>query len=170
MITVLRQAHQAVEDAGREGSPPSMRACWLASGNVTTSAVALGIVHNRLRDWDGDGNHPGYALGLREHAEQVWLFTTAFEVEWTSNSAERAAKAPSATRPWPTQDPLGRWCRIRRYRDSAANHGFTALDAVTTALAGNRGYQPQPAIPAARAENPRSRPPATWPPATLPPA
>jgi hypothetical protein len=26
-------------------------------------AAAYGITHNRLRDWDGDGNHPGYALG-----------------------------------------------------------------------------------------------------------
>jgi hypothetical protein len=27
------------------------------------TAVASGTVHNRLRDWDGGGNHPGYALG-----------------------------------------------------------------------------------------------------------
>jgi hypothetical protein len=31
---------------------------------------------------------------------------------------------------------LARWCRIRSYLDSAANHGLTALDAITRALDG----------------------------------
>jgi hypothetical protein len=30
----------------------------------------------------------------RGHADQVWLFTKVFDVEWTSNSAERAVKGP----------------------------------------------------------------------------
>ena len=106
-------------------------------------AVAFGIIHNRLRDWDGDGNHPGYTLGcwLREHAGQVWLFTTESDVEWTSNSAERAVKGPKRHQAvsgyWHTQATLGRWCRIRSYLDSAANHGLTALGAISNALAGN---------------------------------
>jgi hypothetical protein len=37
---------------------------------------------------------------------------------------------------WHTQQTLGRWCRIRSYLDSAANHGHTALDAISNALAG----------------------------------
>jgi hypothetical protein len=53
-----------------------------------------------------------------------------------------------------TQQTLARWCRIRSYLDSAANHGLTALDAISGALArqtpANPGCQPaSPAIPAA---------------------
>jgi hypothetical protein len=36
------------------------------------------------------------------------------------------------------------WCRIRSYLDSAAVHGLTALDAVTTALNGNPWLPPPP--------------------------
>ena len=79
----------------------------------------------------------------------MWLFTTEFEVEWTSNSAERAVKGPKRHQAvsgyWHTQGTLGRWCRIRSYLDLAANHGLTALDAITSALAG------QPWLPATSA-------------------
>jgi hypothetical protein len=39
---------------------------------------------------------------------------------------------------------LARWCRIRSYLDSAANHGLTVLDAISAALAGEPGL---PAVP-----------------------
>jgi len=160
VITVLREAHQAVEDARSRGQPgpqPALDAALLAGLRERyDTAVAFGIIHNRLRDWDGDGNHPGYTLGcwLREHAGQVWLFTTALQVEWTSNSAERAVKGPKRHQAvsgyWHTQHTLGRWCRIRSYLDSAANHGLTALDAITSALAGNPWLPATPpAIPLA---------------------
>jgi hypothetical protein len=74
VITVLCEAHQAVEDARSSGEPgqqPDLDAALLAGLRERyDTAVAFGIIHNRLRDWDGDGNHPGYALGcwLREHA------------------------------------------------------------------------------------------------------
>jgi transposase len=57
-------------------------------------AVRTGIIFNRLRDWH-EGNHPGYALAawLAGYKEQVLLFTRDFAVDWTSNSAERGAKA-----------------------------------------------------------------------------
>ena len=45
---------------------------------------------------------------------------------------------------WQTLATLARWCRIRSYLDSAANHGLTALDAITCALAGNP-WLPEPA-------------------------
>ena len=35
---------------------------------------------------------------------------------------------------WHTPRTLARWCRIRSYLDSAANHGLIALDAITRAL------------------------------------
>lgn len=178
VITVLREAHQAAGDArsrGQPGQQPALDADLLAGLRKRyDDAVAFGITHNRLRDWDGDGNHPGYVLGcwLREHADQVWLFTAAFEVEWTSNSAERAVKGPKRHQAvsgyWHTQQTLARWCRIRSYLDSAANHGLTALDAITSALAG-KPWLPaaQPAMPAAPEANLRPghvrRPPATLP-------
>ncbi len=48
-------------------------------------------IHNRHRDWDGDGNHPGYTLAvwLRDFADQVWHFTDHLGVDWSSNAAER---------------------------------------------------------------------------------
>jgi transposase len=87
------------------------------------------------------GNHPGYVLGcwLREHQEQVWLFTRE-PVEWTNNVSEQGAKAAKRHQAvsgyWHTQATLARWCRIRSYLDSAVAHGLNALDAVSSALAG----------------------------------
>jgi hypothetical protein len=51
--------------------------------------VSSGAIHNRLRDWDGGGNHPGYALGtwLRDYKEQVFPFTRVFTVSWTNERA-----------------------------------------------------------------------------------
>jgi hypothetical protein len=179
VITVLREAHQAVEDArsrGQPGQQPALDAALLAGLRERyDTAVAFGITHNRLRDWDGDGNHPGYTLGcwLRDHAGQVWLFTTALQVEWTSNSAERAVKGPKRHQAvsgyWHTQATLGRWCRIRSYLDSTANHGLTALDAIASALAG-KPWLPAtpPAIPAAPEVKLRREPAATWPAAMQP--
>ncbi len=179
VIAVLREAHQAVEDARSRGQPgrqPALDAVLLAGLRERyDEAVAFGITCNRLRDWDGDGNHPGYVLGcwLREHADQVWLFTTALQVEWTSNSAERAVKGPKRHQAvsgyWHTQQTLARWCRIRSYLDSAANHSLTALDAIASALAG-KPWLPatQPAIPAAREVRLRPGPAVTRPPAAQP--
>jgi transposase len=152
VITVLCEAHQAVEDTRARGEPALDAALLKDLRERYDDAVSSGIIHNRLRDWDGDGNHPGYVLGcwLREHADQVWLFTTALEVEWTSNSAERAVKGPKRHQAvsgyWHTQHTLGRWCRIRSYLDSAANHGLTTLDAITSALDGRPWL---PAVPVA---------------------
>jgi hypothetical protein len=175
VITILREAHQAVEDARSRGQPALDADLFKGLRNRYDTAVSSGITHNRLRDWDGDGNHPGYSLGcwLRGHADQVWLFTTEFAVEWTSNSAERAVKGPKRHQAvsgyWHTQQTLGRWCRIRSYLDSAANHGRTALDAITSALAGQPWLPAtQPAARVTREIRPRPQPAITWPPATLP--
>jgi hypothetical protein len=148
IIAVLRQAHQAVEDARARGSTALGADLLGKLRQRYDDAVAFGITHNRLRDWDGGGNHPGYALGcwLRDYREQVWLFTRDFAVDWTTNVAERGAKAvkrhQAVSGYWHSLATLARWCRIRSYLDSAANHGLTALDAVSTALAG------QPWLPA----------------------
>ena len=104
-------------------------------------AAQFGITHNRRRDWH-DGNHPGYALGCwpKQYADQVWLFTANLGVDWTNNceQAVKPAKRHQAVFGyWHTPRILGRWCRIRSYLDSAANHDLTALDAITRALAGD---------------------------------
>ena len=74
---------------------------------------SAGIIHNRHRDWDGEGNHPGYALAtwLTTDADQVWLCTRALDSVWTNHTSERGVKPAKRhqavsvtgkpTRPWP---------------------------------------------------------------------
>jgi len=85
VIEILREAHQAVDDALARGDPALDKQLLAKLRERYDEAAAFGITHNRLRDWD-EGNHPGYALGcwLRDYKEQVWLFTTQFTVDWTN--------------------------------------------------------------------------------------
>jgi hypothetical protein len=66
-----------------------------------------------------------------------------------NNVSERGAKAAKRHQAvsgyWHAQHTLARWCRIRSYLDSATAHGITALDAVSTALAGQPWLPPLPA-------------------------
>jgi len=110
IITVLGEAHtkvQATKAAGRTSLDPQVLAGLHARYEA---AVTVGITHNRHRDWH-DGNRPGYTLAtwLTNHADQVWLFTTNFAVDWTSNAAERGIKTrqatPSRLRYWQTPRP-----------------------------------------------------------------
>jgi len=110
VISILREVHQAVEEARARGDTALDPEQLEKLRQRYDEAAAFGITHNRLRDWH-DGNHPGYALGcwLQEYKEQVWLFTREFAVEWTSNSAERAVKGPKRPQPGPGhQDSSGR--------------------------------------------------------------
>ena len=89
IITILREAHLAVEQArarGDTGLDPQMLE---GLRERYDTAVSSGIIRNRLRDWDS-GNHPGYALGtwLRGYKEQVFLFTRDFAVDWTNGSVK----------------------------------------------------------------------------------
>jgi transposase len=151
IITVLREAHQAVEEArAREDTAMDPEQLGKLRQRYD-EATASGITHNRLRDWH-DGNHPGYALGcwLRGYKEQVFLFTRDFTVDWTNNVSERGAKAAKRHQAvsgyWHSLATLARWCRIRSYLDSAASHGLTALDAIRAALEGKPWLPPLPAI------------------------
>jgi hypothetical protein len=141
IIAILREAHQAVEQARARGDTALNPEQLDKLRRRYDEAAAFGIIHNRLRDWH-DGNHPGYALGcwLRGYKEQVFLFTRDFAVDWTNNVSERGAKAAKRHQAvsgyWHTQATLARWCRIRSYLDSAAAHGLTTLEAVGAALAG----------------------------------
>jgi transposase IS66 family protein len=149
VIEILREAHGLVEEARARDGPADAELLAKLRQRYD-EAVAFGIIHNRLRDWD-DGNHPGYVLGcwLRDYAGQVWLFTREPAVDWTNNVSEQGAKAAKRHQAvsgyWHTQATLARWCRIRSYLDSAAACGITALDAITAALAG-KPWLPLPAI------------------------
>jgi len=151
IIAILREAHQAVEDARARGSTALDADLLDKLRQRYDEAAAFGITHNRLRDWDS-GNHPGYALGcwLRGYKEQVFLFTRDFAVDWTTNVAERGAKAAKRHQAisgyWHSLDTLARWCRIRSYLDSAAAHGITPLDAIRAAIKGKPWLPPLPAI------------------------
>ena len=88
IIAILREAHQAVEDARARGSTALGADLLGKLRERYDDAAAFGITHNRLRDWH-EGNHPGYALGcwLRGYKEQVFLFTRDFAVDWTNDLA-----------------------------------------------------------------------------------
>ena len=151
IIAILREAHQAVEDARARGSTALGADLLDKLRQRYDEAAAFGIIHNRLRDWH-EGNHPGYALGcwLRDYKEQVFLFTRDFAVTWTNNVSERGAKAAKRHQAvsgyWHSLATLARWSSIRSYLDSAAAHGLTALDAIRDALAGKPWLPPLPAV------------------------
>jgi hypothetical protein len=88
VISILREAHQAVEEARARGDTALDPEQLGKLRQRYDEAAAFGIIHNRLRDWH-DGNHPGYALGswLRDYKEQVFLFTRDFTVDWTNDLA-----------------------------------------------------------------------------------
>jgi transposase len=151
IITILRDAHQAVEAARARGDTALDQQLLDELRERYDTAVLSGIIHNRLRDWH-DGNHPGYTLGtwLREYREQVFLFTREFAVSWTNNVSERGAKAAKRHQAVSgychSLATLARWCRIRSYLDTAAAHGVTALDAISSAITGKPWLPPLPAI------------------------
>ena len=151
VIAILRDAHRAVEAARARGDTALDRQLLDDLRERYDTALAFGMTHNRLRDWH-DGNHPGYALGawLRDYREQVFLFTRNFAVSWTNNVSERGAKAAKRHQAvsgyWHSLATLGRWCRLRSYLDTAAAHGITALDAISSAIAGKPWLPPLPAI------------------------
>jgi len=152
IIKILGDAWRAVEDARSRGSTGLNPQVLDDLRERYDTAVSFGMIHNRLRDWDGGGNHPGYALAtwLRDYKEQVFLFTRHFGVGFTNNVSERGAKAAKRHQAvsgyWHNLATLARWCRIRSYLDSAAAHGVTALDAIRAAIEGKPWLPPLPAI------------------------
>ena len=147
VIAVLREAHQAVREARARGDTGLDPQLLEKLRERYDEAAASGIIHNRLRHWD-TGNHPGYSLGcwLRDYKEQVFLFTRDFAADWTTNVAERGAKAAKRHQAvsgyWHSLPTLTRWCRIRSYLDSAATHGISALHAIRAAIEGRPWLPP----------------------------
>ncbi len=151
IITILRDAHRAVEQARARGDTVLDQQVLDGLRERYDTATEFGRIHNRLRDWH-DGNHPGYALAcwLQDHKEQVLLFTRDFRAGWTTNVVERGAKAAKRHQAvsgcWHALATLARWCRIRSYLDSARAHGLTAMQAIRDALDGNPWLPPLPAL------------------------
>jgi hypothetical protein len=151
IITILRGAHGAVEDARARGSTALDQQVLDDLRERYDAAVKSGMIHNRCRDWH-DGNHPGYALArwLRDYKEQVFLFTRDLGVDWTNNVSERGAKKAKRRQAvsgyWHSLATLGRWCRLSSYLDSAAAHGTAALDAVRAVIEGKPWLPPLPAV------------------------
>jgi len=149
VTTALTDAHTEVQAARARGEPGLDTDRLAELRQRYDRAVDTGIIHNRHHDWDGDGNHPGYALAcwLRDYADQVWHFTTHLDVDWSSNAAERGVKPAKRHQAvsgyWQTDQTLNRWCLIQSYLTSARNRGLTVLDAITRALAGNP-WLPEP--------------------------
>ena len=145
---VLRDANAAVV-AAVAGGERQLDAELLASLlNRYDSNVAEGITINRNQPWP-KGNHPGYNLAKRLHdkADQVWLFTTRFDVPWTNNASERALKGPKRHQAvsgyWHTHTTLARYCRVHTYLVTTRNHGIGAISAIHAALMG-RPWLPTP--------------------------
>lgn len=149
---VLKEAHTAVEAAKARGERALDPGLLTGLRVRYDAAVEFGITHNRLRDWDGDGNHPGYKLAawLKTYADQVWTFTRHFGVDWTSNAAERGIKPAKRHQAvsgyWQTDKTLDRWCINQSYLISARNHGLSVQEAITLALAGTP-WLPPTALP-----------------------
>lgn len=152
VTTALTDAHTAVQ-AAKADKQNALDPDLLAElRDRYDQAVDSGIVHNRHRDWH-DGNHPGYTLAtwLNSYADQVWHFTSHFNVDWTSNAAERGVKPAKRHQAvsgyWQTHHTLNRWCLINSYLTTTRNHGLTTLDAITRALTG-QPWLPTPATAA----------------------
>jgi transposase len=151
IIDILRDAHEAVEDARARGSTALDQQALDDLLQRYDTAAESGRIHNRLRAWD-KGSHPGYALAiwLRGYKEQVFLFTRDFNVDWVNNVSERGAKKAKRHQAvsgcWQSLATLSRWCRLASYLDSAAAHGTAALDAVRAVIEGKPWLPPLPAI------------------------
>jgi transposase len=64
----------------------------------------------------------------------------------TQRGAKAAKRHQAVSGYWHSLATLGRWCRLRSYLDSAAAHGITALDAISSAITGNPWLPPLPAL------------------------
>jgi hypothetical protein len=148
---VLKEAHTAVEAAKARGDSALDPGLLAGLRGRYDAAAEFGITRNRLRDWDGDGNHPGYKLAawLKAYADQVRAFTRHLSIDWTSNAAERGIKPAKRHQAvsgyWQTDTALDRWCLIQFCLISARNQ--SVQEAVALASCGSP-WLPRIALPA----------------------
>ncbi len=146
----LREAGAAVR-AARAASQAGLDPALLDKlRHSYDQAVTFGISVNLSRPWH-KGNHPGLILArrLKRKADQVWLFTTRFDVPATNNGSENAVRgyklAAKISGCWRTLATLQRHCRIRSYLTTARSHGRHPLAAIRDALTGTCWMPPHPA-------------------------
>ena len=143
----LHQANTAVKTARAAGAAGLDTEHLTALRDAYDQAVAFGISTNLSRRWH-TGNHPGLVLAqrLKRKTDQVWLFTTRFDVPATNNGSEHAIRgykiAAKISGCWRTLATLQRHCRIRSYLTSARNHARPPLDAIRDALTANPWMPP----------------------------
>ena len=152
IITILGQAHRAVEDTRARGSTALDPQVLDALRERYDAAVYSGTGPQPapgLARREPPRIRPGPA-GCRGYKEQVFLFTRDLAVDWTNNVSERGAKAAKRHQAvsgyWHSLATLARWCRIKSYLDSAAAHGTGGLDAIRGAIEGKPWLPPMPAI------------------------
>ena len=145
----LRAASAAVRTARGEHRARLDPALLAGLRHSYDQAVQAGISGNLSRPWH-KGNHPGLILArrLKRKAEQVWLFSTRFDVPPTNNGSENAIRgyklAAKISGCWRTLATLQRHCRIRSYLTTARSHGRHPLDAIRDALNGTCWMPPAP--------------------------
>ena len=103
IIAILREAHQAVEDARARGSTALDAELLDKLRQRYDEAAAFGIIHNRLRDWH-EREPPRLRAGLlAARATRSRSSCSPATSPWTGRptSPSAAPKPPSATRPSP---------------------------------------------------------------------
>jgi len=132
------------------GTPPWTSRSSASCGNATTPRSRPGSSTTGYGTGTPETTPATHGTWLRDYREQVFLFTRNFAVSWTNNVSERGAKAAKRHQAvsgyWHSLATLARWCRLRSYLDTAAAHGVTALDAISSALAGKPWLPPLRAI------------------------
>jgi transposase len=150
VLDVLREAIHAVKTASTNGDSSLDAAHLKQLRHRYDQAVAVGISTNRSRPWPR-GNHPGLKLAnrLKRKKDQMWLFTTRFDVPPTNNGSEHAVRGVKlfvkVKGCWRTLATLQRHCRIRSYLTTTHNHGIPTIDAIRDALNGTCWMPPTPA-------------------------
>ena len=102
VITVLRDAHKAVEAARARGGTALGPQVLAGLQERYDQAVSTGIIHNRLRDWH-DGNHPDTpsAAGCASTGNRSGCSPATSPCTGRTMSQSAAPRPPSGTRPSP---------------------------------------------------------------------
>ena len=149
VLDALREAITAVKTARAQGHTSLNTDQLTQLRHRYDQGVAVGISVNLSRTWR-KGKHPGLILArrLKRKADQVWLFTTRFDVPPTNNGSENAIRgykiAAKISGCWRTLATLQRHCRIRSYLTTARSHTRQPLDAIRDALTGHAWMPPTP--------------------------
>ena len=148
VIAILREAHQAVQEARARGSTALGADLLDELRERYDEAAAFGITHNRLRDW-----HEGTIPATRWAAGCASIRSRS---SCSPATSPRTGRQRRGARRESRQAPPGRLRLLALARhprplvphqklgDSAAAHGITALDAIRAAIEGRPWLPPLP--------------------------